>query len=137
MLQHFLKLAKVLSRKLFFLDEYLFMKPGNWFGPLGALPRKARGSFVTCVFLCGEKSMDRRLIGATQPRSSSQVCQQSVNSSNHLDSRYKVLVLFGHDWQAANVFILDLFVVYALNILQKYGGIYSERCGDVCFFQVQ
>ena len=35
---------------------------------------------------------------------------------------------------AANVFILDLFVVYALNILQKYGGIYSERCGDVCFF---
>ena len=108
----------------------LFTKPGNWFGPLGALPRKAR---FLCDMSISARKINRLLIGATQPRSRSQVCQQSVNSSITLIQDTKSCLDMP---VAAKVFILDLFVVYALNeYMQKCVGICSERCGDVCFFR--
>ena len=70
--------------------------------------------------------------GATQPRSRSQVCQQSVNNSNHFDSRYKSCLVW--TWLASRQRFHPWFVCLCIEYMQKCGGIYSERCGDVCFF---
>lgn len=111
MLQHFLKIGKVLARKLFFLDEFLIHEARQLVWTTGGLASQ----------------------GATQPRSRSQVCQQSVNSS--MTNRFKIqnLVLFGHASSRQRFhpwFVCSLCIEY----MQKCGCIYSERCGDVCFF---
>ncbi len=76
-----------------------------------------------------DAKINRLLIGATQPRSRSQVCHQSVNSSITLIQDTKSCLDMP---VAANVFIFDLSVVYALNI-RRSAGAFTLKDVEMCF----
>lgn len=83
----FSEIGKSPFKKTFFFGWIFIHEARQLVWTTGGLASQGRLILCDMSNLCGEKSQDRLLIGATQPRSRSQVCQQSVNSS---------IVLFGH-----------------------------------------